>query len=353
MKQREIGIDVMKALLVLGMVYCHILQFFMDLGKQPLADHVTQYINVVTFSGFVFVFGYTGYMTYLSKSFKAIYMKLGINTMKMLFAFYLSGTAFRVLVDHRKLTAGVIRNIVLLKDIPGWSEFIISFALFLLLTLIFYYPLKKGVEYRIPYLVVTALLLLTTFIPYEHVPTKQLGLIVGSTLFASFPVVQYLPFFLIGIYFKRYGVRASLRTLLGGAALSSIGLVYMGMHAWQIPGRFPPTIYFLLLAAFPLMIYHAIGQLVEEKDWHWHGFALLGGNTMVYLLLSNMMIFALAGARAFIRFDWTSTLLVYVGIMGTITYLVKMCHPGHKTINGRQSMNPHGQSQESWWGRDV
>lgn len=57
--KRESNIDLIKTVLVLGMIFSHILDFFFD--KHFL---ITNYINLVSFSGFIFVFGYNAYIYY-------------------------------------------------------------------------------------------------------------------------------------------------------------------------------------------------------------------------------------------------------------------------------------------------
>ncbi|MBB6692153.1 DUF1624 domain-containing protein [Cohnella xylanilytica] len=57
-KPRERAIDLFKGLLVIGMVYCHTLQFFSDPQAYPNGQRIIDLVNLITFSGFVFAFGY-------------------------------------------------------------------------------------------------------------------------------------------------------------------------------------------------------------------------------------------------------------------------------------------------------
>ncbi len=331
MQQRDLKMDIFKGLLVIGMVYCHILQFFVPLGKNPVADYMTWYINSVTFAGFVFTFGYTSYIAYFSRPFIEVYQRIIKAFIKLLCAFYISGLSFRVFVDHKPISWPLVKNILLLKDIPGWSEFIISFALYILIALILFYPLKKVVEIKPLFWVIVPLLLLTTLTPYEKVTLTQLGLFIGTTKFASFPVLQYLPLYLLGIYFKRYEIGINKFVLIGAGLLSGVGLVQMGLNGWQLPGRFPPTVFWIILPSFALAIYYVLGYALQKMTINRY-LLVLGQNTMVYLLLSNIIIFALSGVKGVRPLNSVTAFIGNIFLLSFITYLIQMSRPLPKKI---------------------
>lgn len=327
MQERDIKMDIFKGLLVIGMVYCHILQFFVNLGKNPVADHITGYINSVTFAGFVFTFGYTSYIAYFSKPFKEVYRRIIMAFLKLLCAYYISGLSFRVFVDHKHISWILVKKILMLQDIPGWSEFIISFALYILVAVILFYPLKKLIEIKPLFWVIVPLLLFTTLLLYDHVNSTQLGLLIGTTKFAAFPILQYMPLYLLGIYFKRYEIGPNKFVILGAGTLSGIGLVQMSFNNWQLPGRFPPTVFWIILPSFALCMYYGMGFLLQKYKIRCGILLILGQNSMVYLLLSNMIIFALSGVRGVKTLGSVTGFIGNIFLLGFITYLIQMSRP--------------------------
>lgn len=324
MKKRDLKMDVYKGLLVFGMIYCHVLQFFVDLGSNPTADYITWFINAVTFSGFVFTFGYTSYIVYFSKDFKSVYRKMLLVSLRLLMAFYISGIAFRVFVTNNRLSIDMVKNIVLLKDIPGWSEFIVSFAIYIALAVVIYKPIKRLIEIKPLFWVVVGLLLLTTFIPYGAVGSTQLGLVVGSIKFAAFPVLQYMPFYLIGVYFKRYEIGFDKFMLIGSLILSTISMIYMGLNGWRLPNRFPPSIFWIILPCIALYLYYLLSEVLSKTNHARSILVTMGQNSMNYLLLSNIFIFALDGTKGISQLKAGTGLIANIILIGVITYIIRM-----------------------------
>lgn len=317
--------DVYKGLLVFGMILCHVLQFFVDLSVDRTADYITWYINSVTFSGFVFSFGYTGYIAYFSRRFSQVYIKMLFVFTKLLIAFYISGIAFRVFVSNQRISYDMVINIFVLNDIPGWSEFILSFALYIIVGIVLFKPIKNLIEKKKIFWFVTGSLLLTTFIPYESVPTTQLGLIVGSTEFAAFPVIQYMPFYLMGIYFKRHEVGFDWVYLMLSVILSGVGIIYMGFNGFVLPNRFPPNVFWIILPCAPLYLYMFISKALLGVTWVRRKLIRMGQNSIVYLLLSNIIVFAVDGTKGISNLTYLTGILANILLIGIITYLLSMC----------------------------
>jgi len=239
---RDPAVDAMKGLLVFGMVYAHVLQFFSPMDVYPASRIVSEYANAITFSGFVFCFGYVNRLAYFSKPFGSVYRRMLATAGKTLIAFYISGVAYRVFVDGAELGRDTVLPVVLLLDIPGWSEFLASFAMLSLLGIALF-PLFRGITERPgAFWAVNAALLLTTCFPYERVHFAPLGLLVGTADSASFPVVQYLPYYLTGMYFARHGIRWKLSYFIVASAATGVFLAHWLAFGQGLPQRFPPSI---------------------------------------------------------------------------------------------------------------
>ena len=59
--KRELNIDLMKTILVLGMIFSHVLDFFL------VNNFFSLYFNLISFSGFMLVFGYNSYNAYIKR----------------------------------------------------------------------------------------------------------------------------------------------------------------------------------------------------------------------------------------------------------------------------------------------
>jgi hypothetical protein len=242
---------------------------------------------------------------------------------RILIAFYLSGVAFRVFVSGRAPDRETMLPVVGLFDIPGWSEFLVSFALFVLLAALLRPALAWLLEHRAAFWVVFLALLATTFIPYDRVQVPQLGLLIGTEQFASFPVLQYLPFFLVGMYFHRFRVRFVPGLFVGALVASAAGIIQV-VSSGALPGRFPPTLPWILL---PMGLLYALLLLARAvPEWallvRWLGG--IGTNVLTYLLLSNVVIFALSGTHPGLRLELSSALAFALALLACIAFVIRL-----------------------------
>lgn len=286
----------MKGLLVIGMVLAHVVQFFYqgDGYNHPFSS----FINQVTFPGFIFCFGYVFYVAYLRKEGKSVVIRMIVSLLKCQVAFYISGFAFRVLKDHTRYSWKGLWKILILSDLPGWSEFLAAFAVVTLVGILLYVPLKKLLNYPVFYWCITGLLLVSTYIPYEKIKINQLGLVIGTANFPCFPALQYFPYFMIGIYFAKKEILFQIRYMLGSLLITAGVMVYVILKG--MPERFPPTLLWIVLPAFYLYLYYMVSQLLSYLSNKITGINLVahfGSKSLFYLVISNIFIFAFAGAN--------------------------------------------------------
>jgi hypothetical protein len=290
--RREYSIDIFKGLLVIGMILVHIMQFFSDVKISPSIEYVINYGNLITFSGFVFCFGYAVQLAYLEKDFGAIWKKLLKNVIKTLCAFYVSGIAFKLFIGNSAISWRTFVDVLLLNDMPGWSEFLASFAYFNLVTLILFVPFKKLLNNKVVFWIIFALLFLTCLIPYERVTVNQIGVLIGTKNFACFPVLQYMPYYLLGMYFKKYNINFNISLLIGSSVLTAIPVIkYIVTNS--LPGRFPPTIGWILMPMFILYLYYLLSKYLERYQYLVSPVIIFGQNVLFSLVMSNLLIFTL------------------------------------------------------------
>jgi len=313
--RRDRAIDLFKGLLVLGMVYCHVLQFFSDPQVYPSGQRWIEFINLITFSGFVFSFGYASQLAYYAKPFRQAAPRMVKTAVKTLLAFYISGTAFRLFIDGRVLDWGTIRPILLLKDMPGWSEFLASFTYLILLGMILFHPLRLLVERKWAGFAAAGLLLVTTWLPYGSFHVPQLAPLVGTRDFASFPVLPYFPYYIVGMLFARHRIVWDLRVLAGSAAASG-AFVWKWLQAGGWPERFPPSIWWILGPALALYGYVLLARLLDRLSGSLTPLEAMGRNVLWFLVMSNMLIFALKNNRPDLLIDPYGALWMEAALLG-------------------------------------
>lgn len=135
---RSHRIDILKGILTLQMVFAHCIQFFGDLGKNQIAYHISEYINLTTFSGFLFCFGYVSDLAYFGKEWRGCAGKILKNALRLLVCFYISSFCFGIFVENIPLDREAVLEIFMLKRLAGYSEFLFSFALIMVLECILF-----------------------------------------------------------------------------------------------------------------------------------------------------------------------------------------------------------------------
>lgn len=299
--KRDRSLDVFKGILVVGMVYCHMLQFFGEAFLFSAIEPLKTAINLLVFPAFVFAFGCSVSMAYLSKPFGKVWGRMLKTALRALGAFYLSGIAFRVLRENKPFAARTVSNILLLQDIPGWSEFLLAFALYGLLSMALFAPLRLLRTRPVWAAGIGALCLLGCFLPYERIQSPYMGLLIGTRSYVTFPVLQYAPYFLLGIAFSARAKKHMWIWAAGAALCTAIG----ALIAWQqggIPERFPPSFGWVMLPAAGmaalLLLAKALSKIPSGK---WKRMDPLvpvegmGRNSLYYLLASNLVLFTCAG----------------------------------------------------------
>lgn len=322
--QRDRSLDLFKGMLVILMTWCHVMQFFGAPDVFPAQRDYETLINLLAFPSFVFAFGLATAMSYYSRPFRKAGPRMALSALKSLGAFYLSGIAFRVLREGKAFASGTVRRILLLQDLPGWSEFLASFAALAMMAIVFYWPLKRLKDRPLWLLPIALACLALCWLPYERIEHPLLRLFFGTTAYAAFPPFQYFPYFLAGLAYARLKDRGWWWLAL--LALLSTGLgVWRGLSLGHLPSRFPPDWGWILLPAAGTALLMALARGLD-----WLGRALsrlatrqwgkaeegpglsrllrgagklsplrpieqLGRNSLFYLLAGNLALFALAG----------------------------------------------------------
>ncbi len=308
---RAADLDLFKTLLVAGMIVAHCIQL-LSFRPTPAAVTVSETVNLITFSGFMLAFGWgVGLSRDRAKSRAARLRPVAL----LLGATWLSEIAFVALVD-KKPVLPELWNILTLSRLYGWSEFLASFAV-LYLVIAVARPALVAIGSRAMLLVpaVIACLAATAIVVSADVP--GLATLVGTTHFASFPLLAYLPWFLIGIFYAR-----SARPQLvdwGLAALASAAFAFHFVTTGALPGRFPPTALYVAGPALPLLCYVAFCRWAARRVTLPPMLLGAGRHVLAALLVSNLCIFGLRFAVGLRLGQWWWTHILAGAIFALVT----------------------------------
>ena len=208
----------MKGLLTLAMILCHCLQFFgkEDAGIEKILVNV---INLTTFSGFLFCFGFVCCLAYFQGDTRRGIVHMLRNMIRLLLAFYISGLAYMAFKEQKIFRKDFIREVLTLRRYPGWSEFLASFAAVLLVGALLLPALRKTNGWVVIGAAVVSLA--SCFIPYEKITTPWLALFIGSGSYTTFPVLQYGVYFVAGVWAAKRKKWPDWKLFFGAAILST------------------------------------------------------------------------------------------------------------------------------------
>lgn len=320
---RDDGIDLLKGLFVIGMVWGHMVDFW---GKaQNITANIYFVLSIVTFSGFLFCFGYAMQLSYTRG--RLTLKQTLFNTTRILIAFYISAFAHELIIHAKAWTPQSLGDILILKSLPELSEFLPAFALTSLIGSLLMRPLNWIIA-SLPRLGLTLfLLLLTTLLPFAWVQSPQLCLLIGCdvNLLTSFPVLQYFIFFLLGMAVARREIRFSW-------SMAVAGIVGMGIFAYLhyqlgMARRFPPDLRWVLGGIAFIAVWYSAARLLEKIPKIRNLLAPIGKNTLFYYLFSNLLFFA--GRKSFDTYPITflNSIPLAIMLLAIVAFFITIVRP--------------------------
>lgn len=161
---------------------------------------------------------------------------------------------------------------------------------------------------------------MTTFIPDKLITINQIGLLIGTNNFSSFPVIQYSPFYLVGIYFAAYKVKFNKIILIISCAFTLSFVSYL-LYTHNLPSRFPPSLFWIIGSAFFLYIYFLVSNFLSSYVNKTQFLEILGKNVLLYLILSNIFIFTIHSIYGSMNLGIPKVFILTLAILFTICYL--------------------------------
>jgi len=268
----------------------------------------------------MFCFGFALHRAYLLKDITPT-SKVLKTSMKCYTAYLVSGLAFLTLVDGQSVSARTIGKILLIRIIPGYSEFLLTFSAITILALV----LKSQINFitsSIKALSISCVaLLFSTFLPKDVRYDPLVGEFIGGTGFAYFPVLQYFPLFLIGVWFSRNAITEKRLAIVATAAFGALMVIYIATELKT--SRFPPSIIWILASGSAVLIYYAISTAISRRA----PFVVVsylnsvGQNVLPYLLLSNVTLFTIHALGNAHTFGSAKVLVSFFALMALIYFI--------------------------------
>ena len=183
--ERNRSVDICKGILTVTMILGHCIQFF-GFEEEGLQKILVNVINLTTFSGFLFCFGFVGNLAYYeNRTFRRSAWKLAKNAARLLIAFYVSGIAYMAFVEDKIFRWDFITEILLLKRYPGWSEFLASFAAMMAAGILLYPLMKRMNGWILAGIAVVSGA--ACFLPYGEIHNSWLALLAVPGILPPFP----------------------------------------------------------------------------------------------------------------------------------------------------------------------
>lgn len=323
--RRNGAIDCQKGILTVLMILCHCIQFFGS-KEEYFEKYIVDYINITTFSGFLFCLRYVSDKAYYQKVFSYSIKRMLKSAIRPLVSFYASSVCYIAFVDKKIFKLEIIYEILSIRRFAGWSEFLISFVGITVIGIVLF-PIFKRMNGYIFFLILF-ISLGTSLLPYEYIKNPVLALFVGSYDYVTYPVLQYMVYYAFGILISREKFIFRKKIFLF-TALISLSTIWYYINTLTLPRRFPPSILFITGAFLFVYSYYLLCNYVENKNDNklirvLSGYLKkVGMNSLFYLLMSNVLIFAFAGS-AFSYRDIRYTFIFYLCIMLFIPYIQKI-----------------------------
>lgn len=306
-KKRIFSIDLIRAVAIILMVLAHTIAFIYS-GDNKILHFFHKFGNTICFTVFLLASGASTYLAYIdSNNWKQKRKNLIRRTFSLLLGYYIVATVSSFNQFDWPPSGNwleTLSSIFIFIKVPGYTEFLVTFILLSLVTVFFHKQLKALADNFIILLVFSLLFYFYGSALY-HLELDSPALFYKS-LFAGhqdwyrFPLFQYLPIFLIGLYIGKILRNKHYEKLLKITALSLVftlaSLLSPTISAFPYSDNFqrwPPTLSFLSLGTSFGLILLMLSNKVEyvAKDV----FQLLSRNALKIFIwhISILQIFHL------------------------------------------------------------
>jgi hypothetical protein len=331
MENRSLEIDSTKGLLAIGMIFAHTIQV-LGRGDSQGMFYFQLLTNLVSFPGFLFCFGFAHWTAYLSKP--AIPWGSVLRTaVKCYGAFVLSGFAFRIFYSKEPASLVLLAQIALIQDLSGYSDFLIAFAYITIIAAVCAVLVRAATSGWGGLAIAATVSVAASLLPWSevrlHIPSlfrTPLAVIFDRGL----SVLPYSMFFIGGVYSARH--RLHLNPFVVFICFIATAIFFALTHADINIQRFPVSVGWLAFSSAIVLVYFYIGSVVvkiHSKPFQQYILGV-GHCTLLYLIVSNFLLFALKGTGVIGTLEWSSLPIAFLGIMATIYFIQYISAPSRR-----------------------
>jgi len=323
--QRDRSIDIWKGLLVFIMVWAHVIQLMGDRNYFRIQREISDFVDVSTFSSFFLSFGYVTYLSYFSRRINL--WKIGASFLKIIVAYFLLSFIIQLLITPEIDTTKMVFDILSFNTMTIYTEFLPAFALALLLGALLAKPFDRMLQSPGHLFIFSTLFLLTAFIPDNYFKSPQVGLFLGAagSDMRSYPLVEYMPLFLLGVYLARDQIKYHRLWFMIGAL--GVAAFYMYRIVLGSPERFPPSFEWVFFSMFFAISGYQIVRLIQLPAVFSDYFSVIGANTLFFFVVSTILIIILQ--KHYDGLNTLSTLMATFGIVAVTYFLSRLILPTH------------------------
>jgi uncharacterized membrane protein len=347
---REKSIDILRGLTVALMVITHVIAVTYDYekGTSGLVYHVGLIGGIASFTSFLFISGVSSFFAYYKSGEleREKYKRIIIRTLKIILIFYLLAFAFNIAsrILYLPINTFWLKQVIKILgflEVPEFTEFLITLAFFSLSILIFSKLYLLALRNKLVLViagVVSFILGISLYtVNFENnILNYYKALLAGHGNLHTFPILQYFPIFLLGLYFGKYlltrkdflqRVKGSSILLIGSSLITIISVLlyskFDSLHFYPMPneGRFPPSIGFLGLS-LTIALLLLLGSFVIDryKNRLVNPIIFIGEHALGFFLLHELILFAFKFFTSFegyfIRFSsFLEILVVFMIVM--------------------------------------
>ena len=324
-RTRDISIDVFKGLLVILMIFGHLLAFYSTKDWLVAMDVLRYHNHLVIFTGLLFAFGYSCYYAYYSRDYNRVRERMGITALKCYAAYCICGLFFLFTLSDSPLWPAVL-GMITLENLPIFSEFLLSYTLYMLLGMIAFPAIRWMLESKSALVLACCLSLLSTAVVHGYFETPQFGLLLGNSSTPSFPILQYAVYFILGLTFARYRVGWKISIFIIATLASNISAAEY-LYLEEEPSRFPPSFTWILAPAFLIYVYYLASRWLSGLPWISAILQGIGRNILAYLIFSNLLIFMLQQRFPDAQLSTITMIALTVLIIFAISFFIGIVRP--------------------------
>lgn len=313
-RRRDLSLDLLKAIAIVLMILAHSVAFFYN-GDEAWMKSLQRVGDTICFTIFLFASGVSSYFAYFYKKKpmqekrKSLLRRIWI----LIFGYYIVAIVSSIGSVEILSTSDLISyltDIVLLKIIPGYTEFLIPFVVYSVLIYIFPNFLKNLARSNaLVYVTGLGSFFLSLYLYYNYQAPAELmtykSIFVGQEGLYSFPILSYFIVFLLGLNWgyraKHYESRKSLLSqAISGAFYVLLLAVVISFYGHQqyayidldIINRWPPSFGFLALGLVPVYLFIAFYEKNRNtvEDYEFKLIHFLGRKVFAFYVIHIIIL---------------------------------------------------------------